>query len=66
MKVMKFAANNNAQTLVLGERFEPGSDARHFCQPTDVAVMNADIYVADGYVLFLVLLSLFLRESARL
>ena len=65
---MKFAINNNAQSLVLGERFEPGSDARHFCQPTDVAVMmNAgDIYVADGSALFLVLLSLYLTESACL
>lgn len=40
--------------MVLGERFEPGNDREHFCQPTDVAVMNSDdIYVADGSVFLL-------------
>jgi len=46
---MKFVVNSDKPSLVLGVRFEPGSDSRHFCQPTDVAVMNnGDIYVADG------------------
>lgn len=36
--------------LVLGQRFEPGSDIEHFCQPTSVAVLpNGEIVVADGY-----------------
>ncbi|XP_016843498.2 peptidyl-alpha-hydroxyglycine alpha-amidating lyase 2 [Nasonia vitripennis] len=37
-------------SLVLGERFVPGDDSGHFCQPTAVAVMNSgEIVVADGY-----------------
>jgi len=47
---VKFAVNNNSPSLVLGDRFQPGNDDKHFCQPTDVAVMNSDIYVADGSV----------------
>lgn len=37
--------------LVLGEPFVPGSDLKHFCKPTDVAVnkLTGDFYVADGY-----------------
>ena len=37
--------------LTLGEAFVPGSDPKHFCKPTDVAVSNdgSNIYVADGY-----------------
>ncbi|GCB81656.1 hypothetical protein scyTo_0021870, partial [Scyliorhinus torazame] len=37
--------------LVLGQAFQPGSDSRHFCQPTDVAVDPArgNFYVSDGY-----------------
>jgi len=60
LKVMKFAANTGASpSLVLGRRFEPGRDTRHFCQPTDVAVMkDGSIYVADGSVfMFQLLLS---------
>jgi len=50
---MKFTVDNDTPSLVLGTRFEPGTDASHFCQPTDVAVMNSgDIYVADGSVVF--------------
>ncbi|XP_026074975.1 peptidyl-glycine alpha-amidating monooxygenase B-like isoform X1 [Carassius auratus] len=39
------------QLLVLGEAFEPGSDKKHFCQPTDVTVdpVTGNIYVSDGY-----------------
>ncbi|VDP13321.1 unnamed protein product [Soboliphyme baturini] len=38
-------------TLVLGEAFVPGSDQKHFCKPTDVAVLESGdaIFVADGY-----------------
>ncbi|KAK2588658.1 hypothetical protein KPH14_001559 [Odynerus spinipes] len=36
--------------LVLGQRFEPGNDINHFCQPTSVAVApTGEIVVADGY-----------------
>nr|XP_039256988.1 peptidyl-glycine alpha-amidating monooxygenase B-like isoform X1 [Styela clava] len=36
--------------LVLGEFMKPGSDASHFCKPTDVAVDDDGfIYVSDGY-----------------
>ena len=49
---MKFAINNDRPSLFLGARFVPGNDDKHFCQPTDVAVINNDdIYVADGSVL---------------
>lgn len=35
---------------MLGQRFEPGNDMKHFCQPTSVAVLpNGEIVVADGY-----------------
>ncbi|XP_073402002.1 peptidyl-glycine alpha-amidating monooxygenase isoform X4 [Dendrobates tinctorius] len=37
--------------LTLGEAFQPGSDKRHFCQPTDVAVdpITGNFFVSDGY-----------------
>ncbi|XP_073534016.1 peptidyl-glycine alpha-amidating monooxygenase isoform X3 [Phyllobates terribilis] len=37
--------------LTLGEAFQPGSDRRHFCQPTDVAVdpITGNFFVSDGY-----------------
>ncbi|XP_053330515.1 peptidyl-glycine alpha-amidating monooxygenase isoform X2 [Spea bombifrons] len=37
--------------LILGRAFQPGSDRKHFCQPTDVAVdpITGNFYVADGY-----------------
>ncbi|XP_066567365.1 peptidyl-glycine alpha-amidating monooxygenase B isoform X7 [Amia ocellicauda] len=37
--------------MVLGQAFQPGSDTRHFCQPTDVAVdpVSGNVYVSDGY-----------------
>lgn len=36
--------------LELGEKLVPGSDEKHFCKPTDVAVAkNGDFFVADGY-----------------
>ncbi|XP_003747037.1 peptidylglycine alpha-amidating monooxygenase [Galendromus occidentalis] len=37
-------------SLVLGDRFVPGSDETHFCKPTDVAVTTKGIvFVSDGY-----------------
>ncbi|KAM3722349.1 putative peptidyl-alpha-hydroxyglycine alpha-amidating lyase pgal-1 [Dirofilaria immitis] len=36
--------------MKLGERLQPGSDPKHFCKPTDVAVAeNGHFFVADGY-----------------
>ncbi|MEE6459899.1 hypothetical protein FKM82_000764 [Ascaphus truei] len=37
--------------LVLGKAFQPGSDQKHFCQPTDVAVdpITGNFFVSDGY-----------------
>ncbi|KAM4707525.1 peptidyl-glycine alpha-amidating monooxygenase isoform 1-T1 [Discoglossus pictus] len=37
--------------LTLGKAFQPGSDQKHFCQPTDVAVdiITGNFFVADGY-----------------
>ena len=54
LQVIKFDINSDRPALILGERFQPGNDAGHFCQPTDVAVMNSeDVYVADGSVLYI-------------
>nr|XP_050844580.1 peptidyl-alpha-hydroxyglycine alpha-amidating lyase 2-like [Vespula vulgaris] len=43
--------SNGILGLSLGQRFEPGNDLEHFCQPTSVAVApsTGEIYVADGY-----------------
>lgn len=37
--------------LILGEAFVPGTDEKHFCAPTSVAVAETSDYffVADGY-----------------
>ena len=37
--------------MVLGVAFESGTDEKHFCKPTDVAVSErtGDFFVADGY-----------------
>ncbi|KAF6780370.1 hypothetical protein AHF37_00148 [Paragonimus kellicotti] len=36
--------------LILGEKFKPGNDSKHFCKPTHVAVAsNGDFFVSDGY-----------------
>ncbi|KAF4521245.1 hypothetical protein B566_EDAN008446 [Ephemera danica] len=41
---------HDAPVLTLGKRFEPGSDARHFCKPTSVAIASGgDVFVTDGY-----------------
>jgi DNA-binding beta-propeller fold protein YncE len=46
-----FKYSKGERVLTLGESFVPGSDSKHFCKPTDVAVTNdgSNIYVADGY-----------------
>uniref|UniRef100_A0A7M5VDK8 Peptidylglycine monooxygenase n=2 Tax=Clytia hemisphaerica TaxID=252671 RepID=A0A7M5VDK8_9CNID len=37
--------------LVVGERFVPGDDGKHFCKPTDVVVVQetGEFFVSDGY-----------------
>ena len=37
--------------LTLGVPLTPGSDEKHFCKPTDIAVdrKTNDFYVSDGY-----------------
>jgi len=36
--------------MELGEKMVPGSDEKHFCQPTDIAVAsNGHFFVSDGY-----------------
>lgn len=48
-QVFKFAPDGR-QLLVLGEARVPGDDARHFNQPTDVAVAaDGTFFVSDGY-----------------
>ncbi|XP_047343219.1 peptidyl-alpha-hydroxyglycine alpha-amidating lyase 2-like [Vespa velutina] len=49
-QVFKYDSNGTLG-LSLGQRFEPGNDFEHFCQPTSVAVApsTGEIYVADGY-----------------
>ncbi|CAF1118839.1 unnamed protein product [Adineta steineri] len=46
-----FKYSKGELVLTIGEAFVPGSDSKHFCKPTDVAVSNdgSNIYVADGY-----------------
>jgi len=49
-QVMKFSKGQTNPSLVLGEKFVPGNDARHFCKPTSVSVASSGtIFVADGY-----------------
>ena len=41
---------NSTADLILGVKLIPGNDRRHFCKPTDVAVMtDGTFFVADGY-----------------
>lgn len=48
-QVFKYSPSGVPQ-MVLGQRFESGSDNEHFCQPTSVAVApGGQIVVADGY-----------------
>lgn len=49
-QVVKIPKNSSTPSLVLGEKLVPGSDDKHFCKPTDVAVAsNGEFFVADGY-----------------
>ncbi|KAK7485924.1 hypothetical protein BaRGS_00022790, partial [Batillaria attramentaria] len=49
-QVMRIPQKDTTPDLILGEKFVPGNDDTHFCQPTDVAVAsNGDFFVSDGY-----------------
>ncbi|CAI9730823.1 peptidylglycine alpha-amidating monooxygenase-like [Octopus vulgaris] len=49
-QVFRFSAGERKLDLELGERFRPGNDKQHFCQPSSVAVMSdGQFFVADGY-----------------
>lgn len=49
-QVFKLSPNSSKILLRLGEEFIPGTDSKHFCKPTSVAVLtNGDFFVADGY-----------------
>ena len=50
-QVLKFDPGNlQAPALSLGVALAPGSDDRHFCKPTDVAVAgDGSTFVSDGY-----------------
>ncbi|XP_033633972.1 uncharacterized protein LOC117295428 [Asterias rubens] len=50
-QVFKFPPGKMKPSLVIGKRFQPGSDWKHLCQPTDVAVdsKTGNFFIADGY-----------------
>ena len=51
-QIFKFKEGDlKTASLTLGQRFVPGSDHRHFCKPTSVAVdsKSGNFFVADGY-----------------
>lgn len=49
-QVIKLLPRSNNASLVLGEKFVPGKDSKHFCKPTSIAVLlNGDFFIADGY-----------------
>lgn len=49
-QVIKIPKGQKTPSLVLGEKLIPGSDDKHFCKPTDVAVAsNGQFFVSDGY-----------------
>ncbi|KAG7165205.1 peptidyl-alpha-hydroxyglycine alpha-amidating lyase 2-like [Homarus americanus] len=49
-QVFKFAPESEEPELTLGEAQVPGSDDRHLCKPTNVAVASSgDFFVGDGY-----------------
>lgn len=50
-QVFRFSPNDLTKPdIVLGEAFVPGSDDKHFCKPTDVAVSSTGVvFISDGY-----------------
>jgi len=50
-RIIKYDNALDRILMVLGTKGEPGSDAKHFNRPTDVAMLsNGDIIVTDGYI----------------
>lgn len=48
---MRIPAGKEQPDLILGEKFIPGSDHKHFCKPSDVIVLKTgEFFVSDGYV----------------
>ena len=55
-QVLKYAVGEGGEAdfrqpvLELGVKLQPGSDDRHFCKPTDVAIKaDGGFFVSDGY-----------------
>ncbi|XP_050305336.1 peptidyl-alpha-hydroxyglycine alpha-amidating lyase 2-like isoform X2 [Anthonomus grandis grandis] len=49
-QAFKFKPGEIKPTLTFGELFVPGTDARHLCKPTSIAVATTgEIFIADGY-----------------
>ena len=46
-----YGGRDKKPMIEIGERFVPGSDNKHYCKPTSVAVMEdgQSFFVADGY-----------------
>lgn len=50
ISLLQFPKGSQVPSLTLGEAFVSGSDDKHFCKPTDVAVSSSGIFfVSDGY-----------------
>ena len=51
IQVMRFPVGSTEPDLILGSKFVPGDDSKHFCKPTDVAVLSTgEFFVSDGFV----------------
>ncbi|XP_060607191.1 peptidyl-glycine alpha-amidating monooxygenase-like isoform X2 [Ruditapes philippinarum] len=49
-QVFRIPKGDDKPDMTLGIRFEPGTSNKHFCKPSDVAVMsNGEFFVSDGY-----------------
>lgn len=47
---LQFKPGELEPVLRFGVKFEPGSDNKHLCKPTSVAVATTgEIFIADGY-----------------
>ena len=48
-QVLRIPAGKDKPDFVLGEKFVPGSDLKHFCKPSDVIVLKTgEFFVSDG------------------
>ncbi|XP_060533454.1 peptidyl-alpha-hydroxyglycine alpha-amidating lyase 2-like isoform X2 [Cylas formicarius] len=49
-QAFKFKPGELQPTLTFGEKFTPGSDTKHLCKPSSIAVASTgEIFIADGY-----------------